>query len=81
MRGFLARLPERDTGWDVLAGWARPGVMAAAMAAAFLLGVALYAGWPARLERPGPAPVPAAALLAPTADDPGPITFAVLEGP
>jgi hypothetical protein len=47
--GFLARLgrtlrglPERDSEWDVLATWARPRVMAAAMAAGFLLGMAMW---------------------------------------
>jgi hypothetical protein len=82
LREFLLALPERDTEWDVLAHWARPGVVVAAMAASFLLGFALLTGW---RDHAGPAPetaagMPAAALIAPTAAEPGPITFAVLEG-
>jgi hypothetical protein len=48
----LHQLPARDSQWDVLAAWARPPVVAAAMAAAFLLGVAI---WQSGRER---SPVP-----------------------
>ncbi len=58
-KGFLVRLgevlrglPERDTEWDVLATWARPRVMAAAMAAGFLLGMAMWQTWRNRGSTP-----------------------------
>jgi len=76
----LRRLPEPISQWDVLAGWARPGVLAAAMAAAFLLGAALYANWYHRPTTSAANTVPAAALMAPNESDIGPVTFAILEG-
>jgi hypothetical protein len=81
LRHFLDRLPELDSEWDVLARWARPGVLVAAAAAGFLLGVALLDNLRQR-EAVGPlAPtgMPAAALMAPVAGEAGPIAFAVLE--
>lgn len=78
---YLAGLPERDSEWDVLAHWARPGVVVAAMAASFLLGVALLGSWREHGHPPeAPVSMPAAALMAPTGTDPAVITFAVLEG-
>lgn len=82
LRQYLAGLPERDSQWEVLARWARPGVLVAAMAAGFLLGVALLNSWHAHRKSGTLAAsgMPAAALMAPTATEPGTITFAVLEG-
>jgi hypothetical protein len=82
--GFLGRLeqrlrvlPERDTEWEVLARWARPGVLAAAMAAGFVLGLTWWREW----SRPAnPPPVSVAALEAPRGATGGPILYAVLEG-
>ncbi|MGE0552021.1 MAG: hypothetical protein AB7R55_01200 [Gemmatimonadales bacterium] len=79
MGRLLRELPESASQWDVLATWARPSVLAAAMAAAFLLGAALYVNW-GRRPAVSAATVPAAALMAPTGSDIGPITFAVMEG-
>ena len=45
LRVRLRALPARDTEWDVLAGWARPGVLVAAVAAGLLLGVTLWRNW------------------------------------
>src|SRR5689334_23096866 len=45
LTGVLRALPARDTEWDVLAGWARPGVLVAAVAAGLLLGVTLWQNW------------------------------------
>lgn len=82
LRRYLLALPERDTEWEVLAAWARPGVIAAAVAATILLGVALLGTW---RQHPDPVPeqvaaVPVAALMAPTGGDPAVITLSVLEG-
>jgi len=79
MGRLLRELPESASQWDVLATWARPSVLAAAMAAAFVLGAALYVNWRVR-PTVSAASVPAAALMAPTGSDIGPITFAVMEG-
>jgi hypothetical protein len=76
----LARFPAQPSQWDVLAQWARPRVMAAAVAAAFLLGVALYSNWVTHGGEPTTtAGIPAAAIMAPPGDA-GPITYAILEG-
>jgi hypothetical protein len=76
----LARLPAQPSQWDVLAHWARPRVMAAAVAAAFLLGVALYTNWAEHDVEPTTiAGIPAAAIMAPMGDV-GAITYAILEG-
>jgi hypothetical protein len=79
---FVARLrhavveAERRESWDILAAWARPGVVAAGLAAAMLLWVVLTrdAGPP-----PGPGGVPAQELIAgqPTGEI---LISAVLEG-
>jgi hypothetical protein len=54
--------------------------MAAAVAAAFLLGVALYSKWAAHdTEQTMAVGIPAAAIMAPIGDV-GPITYAILEG-
>jgi hypothetical protein len=54
--------------------------MAAAVAAAFLLGVALYSNWATHgVEATTTAGIPAAAIMAPMGDV-GPITYAILEG-
>jgi hypothetical protein len=54
--------------------------MAAAVAAAFLLGVALYSNWVTHGGEPTTtAGIPAAAIMAPPGDA-GPITYAILEG-
>lgn len=80
LRQHLARLPAQPTEWDVLARWARPRVVAVAMAAAFLLGVALFRNWQSHGAAPSAvAGIPAAAIMAPTGDL-APITYAVLEG-
>lgn len=82
LRRYLLALPERDTEWEVLATWARPGVIAVAVAATILLAVALLGTW--RQHRsPLPeqvAAMPVAALMAPTGGDPTVITLSVLEG-
>lgn len=49
---FLADLPSRRSPWDVLAEWAQPSVLLAAMAAGFLLGLALWQGWRSRVAAP-----------------------------
>jgi hypothetical protein len=68
---FLARLrvqlaaliEERENQWEVLAHWARPGVLAAAVAAAFLLGATLWRHWADR-ERQAGTSIPVAAVEA-----------------
>lgn len=66
--GYLARLgtalssiPSRRSQWDVLAEWARPSVLVAAMAAGFILGFTLWQHWRERIE-PGTVPVSVAML-------------------
>jgi hypothetical protein len=59
----LGRLPKRDSQWDILAEWARPRVMAAALAAGFLLGMAMWQRWQRRaVEVPSGSPVSMAML-------------------
>lgn len=50
---FLGDLPGRRSPWDVLAEWAQPSVVMAAVAAGFLLGLALWQGWRDRVASPG----------------------------
>lgn len=57
----LAGLPSRRSPWDVLAEWARPSVLVAAMAAGFVLGMALWQHWREQVE-PGTTPVSVAML-------------------
>ena len=57
----LTGLPSRRSSWDVLAEWARPSVLVAAMAAGFVLGLALWQHWRERIE-PGTVPVSVAML-------------------
>lgn len=83
LKGSLDGLPARASQWDVLATWARPGVVAAAAAAAFFLGVALWQSW--RQQTANPAAVPpsvSVAMLDATPARPGEsqILYAVLEG-
>ena len=83
LNGVLEGLPARASQWDVLATWARPGVVTAAAAAAFFLGVALWQSW--RSQVSGPAPVPpsvSVAMLdaAPIRPGEDQILYAVLEG-
>lgn len=83
LNGVLDGLPPRVSQWDVLATWARPGVVAAAAAAAFLLGVTLWQSW--RRQTAIPAAVPpsvSVAMLDATPARPGEhqIFYAVLEG-
>ena len=64
----LRALPARDTEWDVLAAWARPRVLAAALAAGLLLGIAVWQNW---REKSSPvAPAVSVAML----EEPRPIT-------
>ncbi len=83
LRGSLEGLPPRVSQWDVLATWARPGVVAAAAAAAFLLGVALWQTWWQRVADPVlSVPSVSVAMLDATQARQGsdPILYAVLEG-
>lgn len=78
LRAGLGRLPERDSEWDVLATWARPRVMAAAMAAGFLLGMAMWRTWRGRVEEPV-SPVSVAMFETPLPPEFNPVINAVLE--
>lgn len=79
LEGTLSRLPPRDnTSWEVLAGWARPRVLAAAMAAAFLLGVALWQNW-WKHEDSTSTPISVAILEAPRPVEVNPVMHTVLE--
>ncbi len=83
LKGALEGLPSRASQWDVLATWARPGVVAAAAAAAFLLGIALWQSW--RHQTADPVTVPpsvSVAMLGAAPIRPGEyqILYAVLEG-
>ncbi len=83
MRGSLEGLPPRVSQWDVLAMWARPGVVATAAAAAFLLGVALWQTWREQIATPAlPVPSVSVAMLdaTPARQGSDPILYAVLEG-
>ncbi len=71
----LDGLPLRRSAWDELAGWGRPRVLAAAVAAGFVLGTALFQGWRDRSPAE-PAPSVAAALFEQPIDTP--ILYAVL---
>jgi hypothetical protein len=84
-KGFLARLggvlrglPERDSEWDVLAAWARPRVLAAAMVAGFLLGMAMWRTWRSRGLAPTSA-VSVAMLEAIRPPEVNPVVNVVLE--
>ena len=80
--GALEGLPARASQWDVLATWARPGVVAAAAAAAFFLGVALWQNWRRQTEPVTVAPSVSVAMLeaAPVRPGEDQILYAVLEG-
>lgn len=83
LNGTLGTLPARASQWDVLATWARPSVVAAAAAAAFLLGVALWQSWQRGATDPAlVAPSVSVAILDAAATPPGEtqILYAVLEG-
>ncbi len=58
----LAGLPSRRSPWDVLAEWARPSVLVAALAAGFILGMALWQHWREPLAPAGMIPVSVAML-------------------
>ncbi|MBL8986498.1 MAG: hypothetical protein JNJ80_09510 [Gemmatimonadetes bacterium] len=79
LRATLGRLPERTSQWDVLAGWARPGVVAAAAAAGFLLGLTLWQSWRERAAHAGTPASVSVALLEPTQRAVEPIIYTVLE--
>jgi hypothetical protein len=69
-----AVLAERGDQWDVLAGWARPRVLAAAIAAGFLLWLGAWFGDTFRAGDPGvtTASLPAQAVVStqpPAVDD------------
>ena len=83
LNGALEGLPARASQWDVLATWARPGVVAVAAAAAFFLSVALWQNW--RRQTADPVAVPpsvSVAMLEAAPARPGEdqILYAVLEG-
>lgn len=84
-KGFLARLggvlrglPQCDSEWDVLATWARPRVLAAAMVAGFLLGMAMWQTWRTRGVAPA-SPVSVAMLEAIRPPEVNPVVNVVLE--
>lgn len=77
LQAVIRGLPDRGSQWDVLAGWARPGVVMAAAAAGLLLGLALWQGW---RQRVGPAETSVSvALLEPMQRSVEPIIYSVLE--
>ena len=81
MGQVLARLPAaRDSQWEVLARWATPGVLAAALLAGLLLGLELWQGLrtadPAQSEL---AAVPALPLQVPQRADGSVVYYTVLE--
>lgn len=83
MSGVLDGLPPRASQWDVLATWARPGVLAAAAAAAFFLGVTLWQSWWRQTTGPEAAPPSVSVAMldaAPTRPGEDQILYAVLEG-
>jgi hypothetical protein len=78
LRDGLKELPSRDTEWDVLGRWARPGVIAAAVIAGFALGFALWR----RLDQPvliAAPSVASVAMLEPRGAEVTPMLAAVLE--
>ncbi len=80
LRRTLGQLPERASQWDILAGWARPSVVAVAAAAGFLLGLTLWQGWRERMvPGAGAAASVSVALLEPTQRTVEPIIYTVLE--
>ncbi len=83
--GFVARLgttlrglPARDSEWDVLATWARPRVVAAAMAAGFLLGMMMWQRWQRPVED-SVSPVSVAVFDTPQPPELNPVINVVLE--
>lgn len=83
--GFLARLgsalrglPDRDSEWDILATWARPRVMAAAMAAGFFLGMVMWQRWWQQSDEPV-SPVSVAMFETPQPPEFNPVVNVVLE--
>lgn len=76
LEGTLAGLSERESGLDVLARWARPRVLAAAMAAGFLLGIALWRTWWRQAEPATPISV---AILEARPAEVNPVMHTVLE--
>lgn len=58
----LAGLPSRRSSWDVLAEWARPSVLVAALVAGFILGLALWQNWRERFAPSAVTPVSVAML-------------------
>ena len=77
LRRELAVLPARDTEWDVLAHWARPGVLAAAMAAGMLLGLTFWKSWRDRPQSSN-GPAMSVALLEEPRITSSPIVYTVL---
>ena len=78
IQATIRGLPERGSQWDVLAGWARPGVVMAAAAAGLLLGLALWRSW--RHPVGGTEISVSVALLEPMQRSAEPIIYSVLEG-
>ena len=83
LNGTLGTLPARASQWDILATWARPGVITAAAAAALFLGVAVWQSW--QRQTAGPVVVATSvsvAILDAATSPPGEtqILYAVLEG-
>jgi hypothetical protein len=76
LRRELALLPDRVDEWDVLAHWARPGVLVAAMAAGMLLGATLWRNW--REQTPAPTPAVSVALLEEPRLTTSPIVYTVM---
>jgi hypothetical protein len=69
----LRSLPARDSQWDVLAAWARPSVLIAAMAAGLLLGLTLWQNW-----RDRTAVVAAPAVSVAMLEEPRPIARSIV---
>jgi hypothetical protein len=79
LEAALGRLPERASQWDVLAGWARPSVVAVAAAAGLLLGMAWLQSWRNRVQTTAGQVSVSVALLEPTTRTVEPIIYSVLE--
>ena len=84
--GFVARLaraaaalPDRDTQWEILAHWARPGVLVAAALAGLLLGLELWRDWRAPAAERESLVAPAMVLEVPQRADGNLIFYTVLE--